>query len=67
MNIRFVSSFSPIVRDVAAAAAELQAAGYELVHETRIEPWGQTIARVLDPNGLIVGLSFTPWMREGLK
>jgi len=55
------------VDDVAAAAAELQAAGYELVHETRTEPWGQTIARVLDPNGLIVGLSFTPWMREGLK
>ena len=55
------------VDDVAAAAAELQAAGYELIHEARTEPWGQTIARVLDPNGLIVGLSFTPWMREESK
>jgi catechol 2,3-dioxygenase-like lactoylglutathione lyase family enzyme len=53
------------VDDVAAAAAELQAAGYALVHDARTEPWGQTIARVLDPNGLVVGLSFTPWLRDG--
>ena len=52
------------VLDVPAAAAELQAAGYQLIHETRTEPWGQIIARVLDPNGLIVGLCFTPWMHE---
>ncbi len=50
------------VDDVPAAAAELQAAGYQLIHETRTEPWGQIIARVLDPNGLIVGVCFTPWM-----
>ena len=48
------------VDDVAAAAAELQAAGYELIHEPRTEPWGQTIARVIDPNGLIVGVCVTP-------
>jgi len=48
------------VDDVAAAAAELQAAGYKLVHDVRTEPWGQTIARVLDPNGLIVGVCVTP-------
>jgi catechol 2,3-dioxygenase-like lactoylglutathione lyase family enzyme len=53
------------VDDVPAAAAELQAAGYTLLHEPRTEPWGQSIARVLDPNGLIVGVSFTPHLREG--
>jgi len=48
------------VDDVPAAAAELQAAGYQLLHAPRTEPWGQTIARVLDPNGLIVGVCVTP-------
>ena len=52
------------VDDVAAAAAELEAAGYTLIHPTRTEPWGQTIARVLDPNGVIVGVCFTPHLRE---
>jgi catechol 2,3-dioxygenase-like lactoylglutathione lyase family enzyme len=52
------------VDDVPAAAAELQAAGYQLIHESRTEPWGQTIARVLDPNGLIVGVCFTPALRN---
>ena len=52
------------VDDVPAAAAELQAAGHTLIHEPRTEPWGQTIARVLDPNGLIVGVCVTPHLRE---
>jgi len=51
------------VDDVPAAAAELQAAGYTLLHDTRTEPWGQTIARVLDPNGLIVGVCVTPHLQ----
>src|SRR6185437_9146435 len=29
------------VSDVAAAAAELTAKGYQLIHEARTEPWGQ--------------------------
>jgi catechol 2,3-dioxygenase-like lactoylglutathione lyase family enzyme len=53
------------VDDVPAAAAELQAAGYELIHEPRTEPWGQTIARVIDPNGLIVGVCVTPHLAGG--
>jgi catechol 2,3-dioxygenase-like lactoylglutathione lyase family enzyme len=53
------------VDDVPAAAAELQALGYTLLHDARTEPWGQSIARLLDPNGLIVGVSFTPHLREG--
>ncbi len=48
------------VDDVAAAATELEGAGYTLLHAPRTEPWGQTIARLLDPNGLIVGVCITP-------
>lgn len=47
---------------VAAGADELRAAGYELLHPARTEPWGQTVARVQSPEGLIVGLSFIPGM-----
>ena len=49
------------VDDVAEAAAELIAKGHTLIHEARTEPWGQTIARLLGPEGLIVGLCHTPW------
>jgi catechol 2,3-dioxygenase-like lactoylglutathione lyase family enzyme len=46
---------------VASAAAELREAGFELVHDAREEPWGQTVARVLSAEGLIVGISHAPW------
>ena len=49
------------VEDVAAAEGELRSAGYELLHGAKEEPWGQTIARLLSPDGVIVGVSFTPW------
>lgn len=44
----------------ATAAAELHAAGFDLVHTARTEPWGQTVARLLTPDGLIVGISHIP-------
>jgi catechol 2,3-dioxygenase-like lactoylglutathione lyase family enzyme len=47
---------------VAAAAAELRGAGFELVHDAREEPWGQTVARLLSAEGLIVGISYAPWL-----
>lgn len=47
---------------VAAGAQELEAQGFELLHETRTEPWGQTVARLLSVDGAIVGLSHAPWM-----
>jgi catechol 2,3-dioxygenase-like lactoylglutathione lyase family enzyme len=50
------------VLDVAAAAAELDARGYAVLHPARTEPWGQTIARLLSPEGLIVGICYTPWL-----
>ena len=47
--------------EVAEAAAELRQAGYDLVHEAKMEPWGQTVARLQDPSGMLIGISHTPW------
>jgi catechol 2,3-dioxygenase-like lactoylglutathione lyase family enzyme len=47
---------------VQAAADELTAAGYELLHPARQEPWGQTVARLQSPEGAIVGISYVPSM-----
>jgi catechol 2,3-dioxygenase-like lactoylglutathione lyase family enzyme len=49
---------------VAAAAEELERAGFELLHQAREEPWGQTVARVISSEGLIVGVSYVPSMHE---
>ena len=47
---------------VAAGAAELEAAGFPLVHGAKTEPWGQVVARLQSPEGVIVGLSYAPSM-----
>jgi catechol 2,3-dioxygenase-like lactoylglutathione lyase family enzyme len=47
-------------RAVATAGAELEDAGYGLLHPARIEPWGQTVTRLLTEDGLIVGISYAP-------
>jgi len=47
---------------VQAGADELAEAGYELLHHAREEPWGQTVARFLSPEGVIVGVSYVPSM-----
>ena len=47
---------------VAAAAAEMEAAGHRVLRGALEEPWGQTTARLLSPEGLLVGISYTPWM-----
>jgi uncharacterized glyoxalase superfamily protein PhnB len=51
------------VEDVAAASAVLKQRGYTLLVEAREEPWGQTVTRLLSPEGLLVGITRTPWMR----
>jgi hypothetical protein len=49
----------------ARAVEELEAAGYELLHAAREEePGGQTGARMLSPEGLIVGISYAPELHE---
>ncbi|TMC11719.1 MAG: glyoxalase [Chloroflexi bacterium] len=45
---------------VADAAAELEARDHGLLHGPRTEPWGQTVARMLSPEGLVVGISYAP-------
>jgi catechol 2,3-dioxygenase-like lactoylglutathione lyase family enzyme len=55
------------VEDAAAvgpAAEELERAGFELLHPARLEPWGQTVARLQSPEGAIVGISYTPVLHE---
>jgi len=51
------------VEDVAAAAAEMRHKGYRLLTGVKTEPWGQVVARLLSPEGLLLGLTYTPWMR----
>jgi hypothetical protein len=51
------------VENVGAASAVLKARGYTLLVDTREEPWGQTVTRLLSPEGLLVGLTYTPWLR----
>lgn len=45
---------------VGAAGAELEHEGFTPLHAARTEPWGQTVTRVLSPDGLIVGISYAP-------
>ena len=52
------------VRDVASAAEEMSERGHTLLHGAKREPWGQTIARLLSPEGLLVALCFTPEFHE---
>jgi catechol 2,3-dioxygenase-like lactoylglutathione lyase family enzyme len=52
------------VDDVVAAATELTARGYRLVHGPRTEPWKQVVARFQTADGVLVGVCSTPWMRE---
>jgi catechol 2,3-dioxygenase-like lactoylglutathione lyase family enzyme len=49
---------------VGAAAEELVAAGYEILHPVREEPWGQTVVRLQSLEGSIVGVSYTPSLHE---
>jgi catechol 2,3-dioxygenase-like lactoylglutathione lyase family enzyme len=52
------------IESVGAAVEEMKAKGHSFVHESRMEPWGQTIARFMSPEGVLVGLSYAPWLHE---
>ena len=51
------------VEDVAIASAELERRGYKLLVNNRKEPWGQIVSRLLSPEGILIGITFTPWLR----
>ncbi len=52
------------VEDVADATRELEERGYKLLVRNRTEPWGQVVTRLISPEGLLVGVTETPWMRK---
>jgi hypothetical protein len=52
------------VEDIQRATDDLKARGYRLLVAARKEPWGQIVTRLLRPEGLLVGVTHTPWMRE---
>jgi catechol 2,3-dioxygenase-like lactoylglutathione lyase family enzyme len=51
------------VEDIAAATAELENKGYRVLVANRQEPWGQTVTRLLGPDGLLVGITYTAHLR----
>ena len=52
------------VDDVEKATAALEARGYRMLVRNKTEPWGQTVSRFLSPEGLLVGVTFTPALRN---
>ena len=58
MKPSFVAGFAPIVKDAAASKA------CRLLVGPKEELWGQTVARLLSPEGILVGIVHTPWMHE---
>lgn len=52
------------VEDVAKTTEELESQGYKMLIRNKKEPWGQTVSRFLSPEGILVGITFTPWMRQ---
>ncbi len=53
------------VDNVESTTAELESRGYRMLVKNKKEPWGQTVSRFLDPEGLLVGVTLTPSMRQG--
>ena len=52
------------VENVEKATAGLESRGYRMLIKNKKEPWGQTVSRFISPEGLLVGVTFTPSMRE---
>jgi len=50
--------------DVAPATAEMAARGHRILVDAKLEPWGQTVSHLLSPEGILVGIVFTPWMHK---
>lgn len=52
------------VADIEAATRILEQAGYRLLARLRQEPWGQTVTRFLSPEGILMAVTHTPFLRE---
>ena len=55
------------VEDIAMATELMKEKGYKLLVSARKEPWGQIVTRFLSPEGILLGLTYTPWMRSEEK
>jgi len=52
------------VDSVENATAALESSGYRMLVKNKKEPWGQIVSRFISPEGLLVGITFTPSMRK---
>lgn len=52
------------VESVQEATAALESRGYRILIKSKEEPWGQTVSRFISPEGVLIGITFTPAMRE---
>ena len=52
------------VESVEKATEILKSCGYRMLVKNKKEPWGQIVSRFISPEGLLVGISFTPAFRE---
>ena len=50
--------------DLAEAARQLRDAGYPPLVGPKKEPWGQSVVRLLGPEGLLISITYTPSMHE---
>ena len=50
--------------EVVLAVEALKAQGQVFVHEAKQEPWGQTVARFVSPENVLIGLSYAAWLHE---
>jgi hypothetical protein len=52
------------VESVEKAIEILKSRGYRILVRSKKEPWGQIVSRFISPEGLLVGITLTPSMRE---
>src|SRR5215470_11572482 len=52
------------VENVEKATEVLKSRGYRMLVKNKKEPWGQIVSRFISPEGVLVGITFTPLMRE---
>jgi catechol 2,3-dioxygenase-like lactoylglutathione lyase family enzyme len=50
--------------DVAPATAEMAERGFRILVNAKLEPWGQTVSHLLSPEGILMGIVFTPWLHK---
>ncbi len=52
------------VEDIVSATSILEQGGYKLLTRLKEEPWGQTVTRFLSPEGILMAITHTPFLRE---